>query len=82
MEWLSKFWDERTGVVRSEVVYEIQKTLLFGFLKVWRHRVFILPNPSAVITPDTPTNTFRTISVGSLRFTYQLPVFVENWLSR
>lgn len=82
MESLQKFWDDRTSVVRSEVVLEIQKTVLFGFLVVWRKRIYILPNPQATINPDTPTQTFRTLSVGSLRFTYQLPVFVENWLSR
>jgi hypothetical protein len=82
MESLSKFWDDRTVTVRSEVVLEIQKTTLFGFLKVWRKKIFILPNPAASINRDTPTQTFRTLSIGSLRFTYQLPVFVENWLSR
>jgi len=82
MDSLQKFWDDRTKVVRSEVVLEIQKTLLFGFLAVWRKRIFILPHPQATINRDTPTQTFRTLSIGSLRFTYQLPVFVENWLSR
>lgn len=81
MESLQKFWDERTQLVRSEVVLEIQKTVI-GFLTIWRKRIYILPNPQAVINSDTPTQTFRTLSIGSVRFTYQLPVFVENWLSR
>jgi hypothetical protein len=82
MESIQKFWDDRTIVVRSEVVLEIQKTILFGFLTVWRQKIFVLPNPQATINRDTPTQTFRTVFVGPLRFTYQLPVFVENWLNR
>jgi len=81
MESLQKFWDERTQLVRSEVVLEIQKTVI-GFLTIWRKRVYILSNPRETINRDTPTQTFRTLSIGSLRFTYQLPVFIENWLSR
>ena len=82
MDSLVKYASDRTSVVRNEVVLEVQKTLLFGFLKVWRWRIYIQPNPQATIDANTPTTTFRTVSIGPVRFSYQLPVFVENWLSR